>query len=94
MGEISEINTNIMKDLLKITHIKDDVCKVDVNLGDNEDGELLASALFSALLNGGARIKAAFFAALCAYLETDEKDEEDLVRRGAIIHLPTTKTTS
>lgn len=42
-----------MKELLRITHLRGDVCEIKVDLQDEGDGEQLASAILGILGKGG-----------------------------------------
>lgn len=72
-----------MKDLLKIFHVKDDICIVDVNLENDEDGEMLAANLLALMTNGPDRFKAAFLAAAMAYVSTDEEGIREAVSKAS-----------
>lgn len=68
-----------MKELLRITHLRDDVCEIKVDLQGDGDGEQLASAILGILGKGGmARV--AILAAVDTYMEMGSEIEETINR--------------
>lgn len=73
-----------MKDLLRITHIEDGVCKIEVNIDDEKDGEVLAANLIAIMVNGGVHAAAAICAAATTYLTCDEEEMQKEVSKASI----------
>ena len=72
-----------MKELLKITNVKDDVCEISANLEINEDVEMLSAALLGAMCQSEDMARAVMAAA-----NTFVNDKEEVTKVTATSSMP------
>lgn len=69
-----------MKDLIRISKLDDDICKVEVDIQNDNDGELLAANLLGILAEGNPRVVAAVLSATYTFLNESKDELNELVR--------------
>lgn len=72
---------NMKKKLLKITHVEDEICEVDVNLETEEDAMLLSSALYG-IMQRSPRATRAIVAAASTYMKERMEKREPQTKKN------------
>lgn len=76
-----------MKELLKITHINDDICEIVSNISSEEDEELLSACILGILGRDSQRLRDAIMVAAMAYLLGDKDELRDITKK-TMLHIP------
>lgn len=77
-----------MKDLFKITLIEDNLCQIEANIENDDEGELLSATLLGILGRDEGRLKAAILSAVFAYAEIDPEELSKIVMRDMMPIVP------
>lgn len=73
-----------MKDLLRITLISEETTKIEIDLNEEDDGQILSAALLAILLRDEVKPKAAILAAVAAFIGFDKEEMAEAAARATI----------
>lgn len=71
-----------MKDLLRITHVKDEICEIRVNIEDDGDSELLGATFLGILAKDNGDLKKAIIDAVFCYLCNEDEELAAVAERS------------
>ena len=74
-----------MKDLLRITHVKDEICEIRVNIEDDGYSELLGATFLGILAKDNGDLKKAIIDAVFCYLCNEDEELAAVAEQPALL---------